>query len=395
LVSAGDDTNRTVAFDGHDPFRAELRRRVDAFFRSTGRRERDCWQMYLKTGILLGALAACYLLLVFVARSSWLALPLAVLLGLAAAGVGFNVQHDGGHQAYSSRRWVNRLMAMTLDLVGGSSYVWRRKHAILHHTYVNIAGHDTDIDLGPLARLAPDQPRRSFHRWQHLYLWPLYGMLAIKWHLVTDFRNVITGRIGGREFPRPRGLQLAVFLSGKALFLTLAFGIPLLRHSPWTVLAYYGLVALVLGITLSVTFQLAHCVEEAEFPTPRPDTGRVGTSWAIHQVETTVNFARRSGPLAWFLGGLNFQIEHHLFPRICHVNYPAMSAVVEATCREFSVRYAEHASLRSGLASHFKWLRRMGRPAPESGAASSEGTGIRASAVGSLPGGPVDVSRAG
>ena len=172
--------------------------------------------MYLKTAILAAVFAAGYGLLVFGAQTWWQALPLAMLLGVVAAGIGFNVQHDGGHQAYSDHPWINRLMAMTLDLLGGSSYVWNHKHAIFHHTYVNILGHDSDIDLGFAGRLTPDQPWRWFHRWQHLYLWFLYGLLAIKWHLLSDFRNVLLGRIGEHRFPRPRGGSLAVFLAVEA-----------------------------------------------------------------------------------------------------------------------------------------------------------------------------------
>jgi linoleoyl-CoA desaturase len=354
---------RGVKFASDDGFQTEVRRRVDEYFRRTGKRQRDCPQMYLKTAILLACFAACYVLLVFVAQTWWQALPLAILLGLATAGIGFNVQHDASHKGYSNRPWVNKLMSLTLDMIGGSSYLWHWKHGVYHHTYVNITGHDTDIDLGPLGRLTPYQRRLPFHRWQHLYLWPLYGLMAIKWHLLDDFRDAIRGRVGNHRVPRPRGWDLATFLAGKAVFLTLAFGIPLLLHPVWVVVLFYGVAALVVGIVLSVVFQLAHCVEEAEFPLPRPDTGRIENAWAVHQVETTVDFARKSRVVAWLLGGLNFQIEHHLFPRICHVNYPAISRVVEETCREFGVRYAEHASVRAGLASHFRWLRRMGSAA--------------------------------
>ncbi len=357
-----EDPGSTLTFAGRNEFQAELRRRVEEFLRRTGRGPRDCRQMYVKTAILLAAFAASYGLLVFGARTWWQALPLAILLGLGAAGIGFNIQHDGGHGAYSDRPWINKLMAMTLDLIGGSSYVWRCKHAVFHHTYVNITGHDPDIELGILGRLTPHQRQLTCHRWQHVYFWLLYGLLAIKWHLLSDFRNVISGRIGGRRFPRPKGWELVIFLGGKAIFFTVAFGIPLAFHPVWVVLVVYGVAALVVGSVLSVVFQLAHCVEEAEFPLPRPDTGRVENAWAIHQVETTVDFARRSRVVAWLLGGLNFQIEHHLFPRVCHVNYPAMSRLVEETCREFGVKYSEHPSFRAGLASHAGWLRRMGMP---------------------------------
>lgn len=350
-----------LKFSSDNAFYVELRRRVDEYFRITGRRQRDCWQMYLKTAILVASFAVSYVLLVLVARTWLQALALAILLGLSAAGIGFNTQHDGGHRAYSNYVWVNKLMAMTIDMMGGSSYLWHWKHAVFHHSYVNIEGHDTDIDLGIVARLTPHQKRLTFHRWQHLYLWPLYGLLAIKWHLLGDFRKLITGRIGDHRVPRPKNWDLVILLAGKAIFVTTAFGIPLVFHPPNVVLFYYLVAALVLGTVLSIVFQLAHCVEEASFPLPAKGSGRIENAWAIHQAETTVDFARRSRVVAWLLGGLNFQIEHHLFPRISHVHYPAISRLVEETCRDFGVKYREYTSFRAGVASHFRWLRRMGR----------------------------------
>ena len=165
------------------------------------------------------------------------------------------------------------------------------------------------------------------------------------------------------RIPRPRGWDLALFLGGKALFLTLAFGVPLLVRPVGAVVLYFGVTVLVVGMVLSVVFQLAHAVEGAEFPLPRPDSGRMENAWAVHQAETTVDFARGSRVVAWLLGGLNFQIEHHLFPRICHIHYPMLAPLVEETCREFGLRYVAHKSFLAGVASHFRWLRRMGMPA--------------------------------
>ena len=353
---------RRLKFSKDNSFQVELRRRVDEFFLSTGRRKRDCPQMYVKTAILLLSFAMLYVLLVFFAQTWWQALLLAILLGVAAAGIGFNIQHDGGHQAYSDSPWVNKLMAMSIELIGGSSYNWHWKHAVFHHTYVNITGHDTDINIGVLGRLTPYQQHRPFHRWQHYYLWPLYGLMAIQWQLYEDFHNVLIGRMGEHRYPRPKGWDLVIFLVGKALFLTLSFGIPLLFHPVWMVLVFYGVTALVLGMVLSIVFQLAHAVEQAEFPLVWEDTERIDNAWAVHQAETTVNFARHSRVLSWFVGGLNFQVEHHLFPQICHINYPAISKVVEETCREFGVPYMENKSFGAGIASHYRWLRRMGMP---------------------------------
>jgi linoleoyl-CoA desaturase len=300
-------------------------------------------------------LAVSYLLLVLAADRAWQVALLSLSLGLAAAGIGMNVQHDGSHGSYSAHPRVNRVMAFTLDLLGGSSYVWKHKHNVLHHTWPNVAGVDDDIDTGGLARLSPAQPRRRLHRFQHLYMWPLYGLLAVKWHLFDDFAALATGRLGGQRLPRPGSGDLLTLVAGKLAFAAWAFGLPLLRHPASTVALVYLATAAVVGLTLSVVFQLAHCVPEA-IPAPVRSA-----SWAVCQVESSVDFARGSRLLGWYLGGLNFQIEHHLFPQLCHVHYPGIAPLVEATCRDFGVSYHARPTFRAALASHFWLLERLGR----------------------------------
>ncbi|HEV2682052.1 MAG TPA: acyl-CoA desaturase [Rhodanobacter sp.] len=297
-----------LKFSGDNSFHRELRRRVDAEFKRSGTRQRDSVQMYLKTAIILATFALAYVALAFFAVTWWHALPLALVLGTAMAGIGFNIMHDGGHQAYSERRWINRLMALALDLVGGSSYIWQWKHARFHHTWVNVAGHDSDIDLGVLGRLSPQQSHRPWHRWQHFYLWPLYGVTAIRWHLYGDFRDMITGTVGERPFVRPKGWDLVGFVIGKLVFFTLAFGLPLVFHPIGSVLLFYALVSAVAGVLLALVFQMAHVVEEAAFPLPDETGQQMDTPWAIHQLETTVDFARGNRVLSWLIGGLNFQV---------------------------------------------------------------------------------------
>jgi linoleoyl-CoA desaturase len=256
-------------------------------------------------------------------------------------------------------------MGLTIELVGGSSYLWDWKHNSIHHTYTNIDGHDDDINVGFLGRLSPEQPRHRFHRLQGIYLWGLYGFLTIKWHFFDDFYNVAVGRIGGHKIPRPRGKDLFVFIGGKVLFFSLALGIPMLLHPWWGVLLTFALIEFVSGVVLSVVFQLAHCVEEASFPVPVPTAEgglRIENEWAVHEVQTTVDFSHRNPVMRWFLGGLNFQIEHHLFSRICHTNYVRIAHVVEETCREFGVRYTTQRSFFGALRSHYRFLVAMGRP---------------------------------
>lgn len=343
-------------------FLTTLKQRVANYFSETGKRPNDNWRMYLKTAIILAWFFGSYIALVFFAKGPLVAIPIAILLALSMAGVGFGIQHDGGHNAYSKKPWINKLAAYTLDLIGVSSYLWYWKHAIFHHSYTNVQNHDPDIDLGSAGRFSPHAKKFWFQRYQHIYLWPLYGLMSSRWHLMGDFKDIITGTIPPHKVPRPKGWELIVFFGGKAISYSMAFVIPLCFHSWWIVLLFYFLVTGVLGIVLSLVFQLAHCVEEADFPLPPEGTLRMETSWAVHQMETTVNFARDSKVLCWYLGGLNFQIEHHLFPHICHIHYPAISKIVESTCKEFGVRYSVHPTFWAGMKSHYRWLKRMGRP---------------------------------
>jgi linoleoyl-CoA desaturase len=245
-------------------------------------------------------------------------------------------------------------------MLGASSYLWRFKHNVLHHTYTNVAGTDDDIEFLPFARLSPAQPRYRIHRFQQFYLWALYWFLFPKWNLVDDFKGVAQARVGGQRVPRPRGAQLAELVGGKVLFFGWAFLVPALFHPWWVVLLFYAMTSLVLGSTLAVVFMLAHCVGEADFPGLVPGTDRLADAWAVHQVRTTVDFARGNRLLTWYVGGLNFQIEHHLFPRICHVHYPRLADIVQTTCAEYGVRYSAHETFLGALSSHWRWLRRMG-----------------------------------
>jgi linoleoyl-CoA desaturase len=249
--------------------------------------------------------------------------------------------------------------------MGGSSYLWNWKHNSIHHTSPNVNGHDDDINIGILGRLSPEQPHYPFHRLQGIYLWLLYGFLAIKWHLFDDFFDIAVGKIGRHRIPRPKGMDLVTLIAGKVAFFSLAFVIPMLLHPWWAVLGVYALAAYVCGVVLSVVFQLAHCVGEAEFPvavvSPDGSSARLETEWAVHQVQTTVDFARGNWLIGWYVGGLNFQIEHHLFHKICHIHYPALSKVIEGTCRDFGVRHSAHPTFVSALVSHYRWLTLMGR----------------------------------
>ena len=352
---------RPPRFPKDDGFHRDLNARVDAYFDDSGRSRGANGAMVLKTVALLAWFAATYVLLVFVATSAAAAVALCFSLMLATAGIGFSVQHDANHGAYAKGAGANRLLGLTLDMLGASSFMWRVKHNIAHHTYTNVDGADDDMSVGVLARLAPEQRHFAAHRLQHFYLWALYGFLLLKWHFAYDFTNLARGQVAGTRFKRPRGRDLAEVVLGKSAFFVLAFVLPALAHPLWVVGLCYLAITFGTSVLLAVTFQLAHCVEEAAFATA-DDRGRLPRAWATHQVMSTVDFAPRNRVLSWYVGGLNFQVEHHLFPRICHVHYPALSLIVKAVCLEHGVPYNEQATLRGAIASHWRWLRRMGRP---------------------------------
>jgi linoleoyl-CoA desaturase len=339
------------------PFFTELKAEVEAHLARTPARR---WRLWLKAAFIVSWWVASWVVLVFVADSWWQAALAASSLGLAMAGIGFNVQHDGGHQAFSQRRAVNRLAAFGLDLLGGSSWIWHWKHDVFHHTHPNVVGLDVDIDIQPFVRLAPAQRRRPWHRFQRLYTWLLYALLAVKWHFVDDFRDVATGHIGRQRFPRPRGLELALFVAGKLLFFTWAFVVPSLFHPVWKVALGYLVASVFLSLSLAITFQAAHCVEEADFP-PSPE----GVDWAEHQLRSSVDFGASDSRWTSILGGLNFQAVHHLFPRLSHLELPAVAGVVRAVCARHGVAYRVLPGFGAAIASHARWLRRMAAsPAP-------------------------------
>jgi linoleoyl-CoA desaturase len=343
-------------------FSKQLDARVEDYFVSTAQSRRDVPRMYLKTAVMLAWLGGAYLILMFGVTTWWQAVLAAVALGLAAAGVGFNIQHDGGHGGYSSRAWVNKMMALSLDLLGGTAYFWHYKHNIAHHTHPNVQGHDDDINLGPLGRVSPHQKWRPYHRFQFAYLWAFYSLLAVEWQITGEFRNFISKRtIGSTRVPFPRGREQLIFWLGKLTFFSLAFVLPISMHSFGRVMGVYGIAAATLGLVLATVFQLAHCSDEAQFRMPPSGSVSVARPWAEHQVETAVDFARGNRMLSWYLGGLNFQIEHHLFPKICHVHYAALAPIIEDVCRSNGVRYFCFPTARAAFRAHVRWLVVMGR----------------------------------
>lgn len=326
------------------------------------RRTTDSAEMYAKSVALILAATASYYILVFRADSALAVIASAVVLALALVGVGFNIQHDGNHGGFSRFNWINRASGFTLDLIGASSYFWKQKHNINHHTYTNIPHEDADIEVGWFARMCEDHQWYWFHRYQQFYLWFLYSFVHLR-YIYSDYRAFITQRMGGQPIKRPTGGNLVGLIAGKAIYLTIAFVIPMTQRGWGSVVLGFLAISMMMGIIFSIVFQLAHSVDTVEHPSEKD--GYLREEWVVHQIRTTSNFGMNSRFLGMALGGLNFQREHHLFPRVSHVHYPALAKLVKEVCVEHNVEYAETVKLTDALRSHYRFLKQMGiKPVP-------------------------------
>jgi linoleoyl-CoA desaturase len=271
--------------------------------------------------------------------------------------------HDANHGSYSSLPWLNKALSFTMELIGGSGANWRIKHNILHHTYTNIDGHDEDLNAGIVIRFSPQARKWRIHRYQHVYSWFFYGLLTLLWIATSDFiglaRYSKRGLTKASRLSTP--LQFVLLALFKLFYLAYIIALPLLLTDMqwWHVLIGFTGMHFIAGFILSAIFLCAHIVEQANHPVPEVD-GTIKNEWAVHQLFTTANFGRGKKFLTWFVGGLNYQVEHHLFPKICHVHYPQLAVIVQQTAGEFNLPYYSYPSFRSALRSHHRMLKRLG-----------------------------------
>jgi len=302
-----------------------------------------------------------YIHLVFFTPAVWLAILECVLLGFVTASIGFNIMHDGGHGSFSKKPWVNNVAAFSLNILGGSHFMWNMKHNVIHHAYTNIDGVDDDINIQPWMRMSSTQPKYALHRYQHLYFWFLYSLLYILWVFVLDYTKYFRRKIGNMSIKKMSLADHLVFWGFKALYVFLFVVLPIYTVGLVEWLVGFLVFSVVTGFVISIIFQLAHTVEHTHFPMPNATTGKLEDEWAVHQLKTTANFAPQNKLISWFVGGLNYQIEHHLFPKISHIHYPEIRRIIKQTCQEYDVPYIEYKKMRSAVASHVLFLKQMGR----------------------------------
>ncbi len=343
-------------------FYVTVRKRVDAYFTDNDLTIHANPAMWLKTGFFLTGITAIYVMILIGGFNATITLLLCALLGMFGAFVGFNVCHDAIHRAYSSNARVNTAFSFVFNLIGASPYVWNICHNIVHHTYTNISGHDEDIDVAPgLIRFSETETVNKLQSYQHFYAFLLYSFSMLSWVFRKDYKKFFQKKIGEQVSNHPKIEYYKLFLyKGIYYFLFIVLPLLVMNITWWQFVIGFLVMQFSQGLVLGLVFQLAHVVEGTSFPLPN-DEGNIEEAWAVHQMQTTANFAVDCKITGFLCGGLNRQIEHHLFPKICHIHYPAIGKIVKDTAAEFNLDYIESPTFSAALVSHYKTLRRLGK----------------------------------
>lgn len=350
----------------HEEFNKTLNKRVNNYFKTQKYGRHANAEMIIKTVFMFALYFTPYLLLITgVLENVWACFLLYFVMGVGKAGIGLSVMHDANHGAYSKKKWVNNLIGYSMNVIGGNATNWKIQHNIKHHTYTNVTGMDEDISpKGGILRFDPNTEKKPFHKWQFIYAWVLYGLMTISWTMVKD----ITQLKGYTKDGMLKKIQDNIvkawtwLITTKIVYCGYMIVIPIL-FSPfawWHILIGFLIMHYVAGFILAIIFQPAHVMEHNTYEdVSEKDT--VEENWAVHQLKTTCNFANKNWLLTWYAGGLNFQIEHHLFPNICHVHYRKISKIVRETAAEYGIPYRVYPTFTSALISHGKMLYLLGR----------------------------------
>ncbi|WP_350356571.1 fatty acid desaturase family protein [Fodinibius halophilus] len=337
---------------------------MNAYFEENNISKHANAQMVAKTIILLTFYFGTYGLIISGQFGLWGMALLCVLLGIGMAGIGFSISHDALHGAYSPNKYVNQILGYTFDMLGANSYIWKITHNIIHHTYTNIYEHDEDLEVAAFIRLSPNAEYKPVHRAQHILAFFAYGFASLFWAFVKDYKYFLQSSLGPYENKTHPIKEWIILFVTKIMYYGYMLVLPylLLPITWWQLAIGFLIFQFTSGIILGVIFQLAHVVEETEHPTENED-GNIENAWMVHQLETTSNFAHDNHLLCWYIGGLNYQIEHHLFPKVCSIHYPEISHIVREVAEKYDVPYNYHESLGIAIKSHYQTLKKFGSPA--------------------------------
>ncbi|MEO5942658.1 MAG: acyl-CoA desaturase [Ferruginibacter sp.] len=352
--------------NSNNEFYVSLKTSVEKYFSDNKLKKTGDWRLYSKTIILWASAITIYCVLMFANPATFVAIILCMVLGFVFSGIGFSVMHDANHGSYSPNQKLNDFVGLSANALGASSYFWKQKHNIIHHTYTNVDGIDDDIAKSPIIRQCESQKWVPAHKVQHLYLLPVYSLSSIFWIWIMDFTKYFSRKIYTTEAWKLSTKNHVIFWVTKLYYAIVFIAIPMYVWGIGGWAIGFLAMSVALGLSLSLVFQLAHVVENTEFEhIPLDETKHLETAWAEHQIKTTANFAMGNKAISWFVGGLNYQIEHHLFPRVSHIHYPAISKLVQEKCKEHNLPYNQYPTMTEALFSHFRVMKELGKKPAE------------------------------
>lgn len=319
--------------------------------------------MYIKAIVMLGIYLTPLLLVItnVITHPFWIII-MYVISGIGMAGVGMGIMHDANHGSLSRKSKINNLFGKSLDFVGCSSAVWKLQHNVLHHTFTNIDDHDEDIDAPFFLAFSPNKKKYWIHKFQHLYAWIFYGMTTVYWVTAKDFL-ALTKYYKTKLIRDKKTLTKEILKSifWKIIYYSYVLLLPMLFNSSsalWIVLGFL-ISHFITGLLISIIFQLAHVMPDMSFP-KADENNLIDSDWFEHQLQNTSNFSPNSPVLSWFIGGLNYQIEHHLFPNISHIHYRKISKIIAETAKDYDLPYYVNENFFVAVWRHLKMLRTLG-----------------------------------
>ncbi|MFT6747376.1 MAG: linoleoyl-CoA desaturase [Glaciecola sp.] len=355
----------TFAKKDNTEFVKAVKSRVNGYFKENNLSKFGNYKMVIKSIFMLSLYLVPYFLIVSVDfKQHWMYILLWAIMGVGMSGIGLSIMHDAIHGSYSKHKWVNKMMGSVIYLVGANALNWRIQHNVMHHTYTNIDGLDGDIK-GPIPalRFSPHEAKLKIHKYQYIYAWFFYGLLTLFWALDSDFKQIYQFKKKGLTKSHKKNFTLVMLelIFFKLFYYAFIFVIPL-SFSPaplWTIVVGFLIMQFIAGVFLAAIFQPAHIVPNTNYPLP-DENGKMDKNWLVHQLHTTANFAQYNKPFTWFVGGLNHQVEHHLFPMVCHVHYPNITKIVQDTAKEFNLPHHSFPTFGNALRNHIKLLKQFG-----------------------------------
>jgi len=400
-----------------------LRRRVLERLDERGLSRRGSGEIWIKAVFLLVgfwfSLYQMYTNSNFAAAACW-----SITMGAFAAFIGTCIQHDGNHGAFAESKLVNKCAGWTLDMIGASAFTWELQHMLGHHPYTNmldsteeenrengvdgeVEEQESDPDVFssfPLMRLHPLHAPSWFHRYQHIYAPILFAGMTLAKVFQQDVEVAMSKRLYHIDATVRYGSvwNLMRFWGMKFLSMIYMIALPIYFHGAVKGGALFVVGHMACGEVLATMFIVNHVIEGVSYgkkdlkgsnngedeekkigkpttfggDTPMERTRQQAldsasdikpvpsvpfNDWAAVQCQTSVNWACGSWFWNHFSGGLSHQIEHHLFPSICHTNYVYIQDVVEKTCEEYGVPYQSERSLLVAYGKMLKHLRDLGR----------------------------------